>query len=130
MGNELSQLTAFDFIYSVILDGILEESIYDDKVTAFHVWFAAVLWRVMLFFIEKLLKRYDKVRVLPRGEKSILIQDGEFNVKESEVNHLKMEQLRVVSSLREVWDLYWEPGGKVSLKKYAHFDPTTFLCSS
>ena len=129
--KELSKLTPFDFIYSIVLGGILEESIYDDKVSALHVWFAVAVWGVLLFVIEKLSKRFDKVRVLLKGETSILIRNGEFNVKELEANHLEMEQLRImlrqqgVFSLREVRDLYLEPGGSVSLKKYTKFDTVT-----
>ena len=129
--KELSQLTPFDFIYSLVLGGILEESIYDEKVSLLHVWFAVAVWGGMLFIIEKLSKRYDKVKILLKGETSILIKNGEFNVKELEANHLEMEQLRImlrqhgVFSLREVCDLYLEPGGTVSLKKYAKFDTVT-----
>ena len=129
--KEMSQLTPFDFIYSLVLGGILEESIYDDKVSALQVWFAVAVWGVLLFIIEKLSKRFDKIRVLLKGETSILIRNGEFNVKELEANHLEMEQLRImlrqqgVFSLREVCDLYLEPGGTVSLKKFAKFDMVT-----
>ncbi|UJF26486.1 hypothetical protein [Planococcus sp. 107-1] len=42
--KEMSQLTPFDFIYSIVLGGILEESIYDDKVSGLHVWFAVAVW--------------------------------------------------------------------------------------
>lgn len=129
--KEISQLTPFDFIYSIVLGGILEESIYDNKISPLHVWFAVTVWGVMLFIIEISSQRYDKLRVLLKGETSILIKNGEFNLKELEANHLEMEQLRImlrqqgVFSLREVCDLYLEPGGTVSLKKYAKFDMVT-----
>lgn len=129
--KELSQLTPFDFIYSIVLGGILEESIYDDKVSALQVWFAVAVWGSMLFVIEKLSLKYDKIRILLKGEASILIRDGEFNVKELERNHLEMEQLRTmlrqqgIFSLKEVRDLYLEPGGTVSLRKYPQFDNVT-----
>lgn len=129
--KEISQLTPFDFIYSIVLGGILEESIYDNKISPLHVWFAVFVWGVMLFIIENVSQRYDKIRALLKGESSILIRDGEFNLKELEANHLEMEQLRImlrqqgVFSLREVCDLYLEPGGTVSLKKYAKFDTVT-----
>ena len=41
--KEMSQLTPFDFIYSLVLSGILVERIYDDKVSTLHVWFLAYL---------------------------------------------------------------------------------------
>ncbi|MBB5181564.1 uncharacterized membrane protein YcaP (DUF421 family) [Planomicrobium koreense] len=129
--KEMSQLTPFDFIYSIVLGGILEESIYDDKVSALHVWFAVAVWGLLLFIIEKLTKRYDKVRIYLKGEPSILIRDGQFNIKALEANHLEMEQLRSmlrhegVFSLQEVRDLYLEPGGTISLKKYAKHGSVT-----
>lgn len=126
--KELSQLTPFDFIYSIVLGGILEESIYDDKVSLLQVWFAVAVWGGLLYIIEKLSKKYDKIRILLKGESSILVKDGKLNVNELNKNHLEMEQLRVmlrkqgVFSLREVKDLYLEPGGSISLKKYAKLD--------
>ena len=129
--KELSQLTPFDFIYSIVLGGILEESIYDDKVSSLHLWFAVAVWGLMLFIIEKLSQHYDKIRILLKGESSILIKDGKLNVKELNKNHLEMEQLRTMLrqqgafSLREVKDLYLESGGTISLKKYAKSDMVT-----
>lgn len=129
--KQMSQLTPFDFIYSIVLGGILEESIYDDKVSGVHVWFAVAVWGVMLFAIEKLSKKFDKIRVLLKGEASILIKNGQFNVKELEANHLEMEQLRSmlreqgIFSLREVCDLYLEPGGNIGIKKFPEFQPLT-----
>ena len=129
--KSMSQLTPFDFIYSIVLGGILEESIYDDKVSPLHLWFAVAVWGVMLFIIEILSQKYDKIRILLKGEASILVKDGALNVQELNKNHLEMEQLRVmlrqqgVFSLREVKDLYLEPGGTVSLKKYAKSDTVT-----
>lgn len=123
--KELSQLTPFDFVYSIVLGGIVEESIYDDMTSWRQVWFAAAVWGIMLFIIEKLSQHFDKVRILLKGESSILIQDGELNVEELKKNHLEMEQLRImlrkqgVFSMREVRDLYLETGGSISVKKYA-----------
>ena len=129
--KSMSQLTPFDFIYSIVLGGILEESIYDDKVSPLHLWFAVAVWGVMLFIIEVLSQKYDKIRILLKGEASILVKDGTLNVQELNKNHLEMEQLRVmlrqqgVFSLREVKDLYLESGGTISLKKYAKSDMVT-----
>lgn len=129
--KSMAQLTPFDFIYSIVLGGILEESIYDNKVSPLHLWFAVAVWGAMLFIIELLSQKYDKVRILLKGEASILIKDGKLNVHELNKNHLEMEQLRImlrqqgVFSMREVKDLYLEPGGTISLKKYAKSDTVT-----
>ena len=129
--KSMAQLTPFDFIYSIVLGGILEESIYDNKVSPLHLWFAVAVWGILLFIIEILSQKYDKIRILLKGEASILVKDGALNVQELNKNHLEMEQLRImlrqqgVFSLREVKDLYLEPGGTISLKKYAKSDMVT-----
>ncbi|WKA54295.1 DUF421 domain-containing protein [Planococcus shixiaomingii] len=129
--KEISQLTPFDFIYSIVLGGLLEESIYEDKVTVFQLWFGIGLWGLLLFIIEKLSRKYDKIRVLLKGDSSILIHNGKLNLSEMKKNHLEMEQLRTmlrqqgVFSLREVKDLYLEPSGAISLKKFPEHSEVT-----
>lgn len=127
----IAQLTPFDFIHSIVLGGLLEESVYDTKVSPFQLLFAVSVWSLMLYTIEVLSRKHDKVRILLKGEASILIKDGFLNVQELNRNHIEMEQLRImlrqegVFSIREVKDLYLEPGGTISLKKYAKLDQVT-----
>lgn len=129
--KEMSQLTPFDFVYAVVLAGILEESIYDDKVNLLHLLFALAIWGSTLYLIEKLSKKYDKVRLLFKGNSSILVQEGKLNLDELNKNHLEMEQLRLmlrqqgVFSLSEVKDVYLDPGGSISVKKFAKYDQVT-----
>ncbi|MCT4792744.1 MULTISPECIES: DUF421 domain-containing protein [Exiguobacterium] len=132
MGKKtISQLTPFDFIHSVVLGGILEESIYDETISPLELLFAISIWSVMLFLIEFFSRKYDKVRIFFKGEASILMKDGKLNLDELNRNHIEMEQLRIMLrqkgafSLRDVKDLYLEPGGAISLKKYARTDTVT-----
>lgn len=123
--KELAQLTPFDFIYAIVLGGIVEESIYEDAASWRHVWFAVAVWGVLHYAAGKATLKSDRLRVWLKGESSILIKDGKFNITELNHNRLEMEQLRImlrqqgVFSFREVKDLYLEPGGKISLQKYA-----------
>lgn len=129
--KEISQLTPFDFIYSIVLGGLLEESIYDDQVSVFQLWFGVAIWGLLLFIIEKASQKSDKIRVLLKGDSSILIHNGKFNLEELKKNHLEMEQLRTmlrqqgVFSLREVKDLYLEPSGAISLRKFPEHGEVT-----
>lgn len=129
--KEISQLTPFDFIYSIVLGGLLEESIYDDQVSIFQLWFGVAIWGLLLFVIEKISRNSDKIRILLKGDSSILIHNGKFNLEELKRNHLEMEQLRTmlrqqgVFSLREVKDLYLEPSGAVSLRKFPKYGEVT-----
>lgn len=123
--KELAQLTPFDFIYAIVLGGIVEESIYEDAASWRHVWFAVAVWGVLHHAAGKATLKSDRLRVWLKGESSILIKDGKFNITELNHNRLEMEQLRImlrqqgVFSFREVKDLYLEPGGEISLQKYA-----------
>lgn len=127
----MAQLTPFDFIYSIVLGGLLAQIIFNEKVTIWLGLFAVSLWGALLYVIEILSQRFDNVRLLLKGEASIIIQDGEVNIKEWKRNHLEMEQIRTILrqegifSFREVQDLYIEPGGKFSVKKYKKYDHVT-----
>lgn len=119
----LSEVTPFDLIYALVLGGILEESIYDEKVSVFHVLFALAIWGGLIYGIEVLLQRREKTARRIKGKASPLVFQGVLNLKEFEGNHVEMEQLRTmlreqgVFSLREVDYLVLEPDGQPTLLK-------------
>ncbi|MCM3403403.1 hypothetical protein [Cytobacillus oceanisediminis] len=55
--KELSQVTPFDFVYAVVLGGIIEETIYDEKITTLQVIYSALLWGAFIYIIEILAKK-------------------------------------------------------------------------
>ncbi|MDI2589344.1 DUF421 domain-containing protein [Psychrobacillus sp. NEAU-3TGS] len=126
--KELAQLTPYDFIYTLVLGGILEESLFDEKIKITHFLFAIALWAVLIFLIEKAAKQWNPVRILLKGEPAQLISNGELDMKKFNKHNLEMEQLRSalrkqgVFSLREVRDLFLEPGGDVTINKYADYE--------
>ena len=119
--KELSQATPFDFIYTLVLGGILEEAIYDEKVSVFHILFAVAVWGALIYFIEILVERNDAIKKPLKGEPSTLIEKGSIKLDEMKKNHMEMEQLRGL--LREqgifaVSDVYYailETSGKISV---------------
>lgn len=127
--KELAQLTPYDFIYTIVLGGILEESLFDEKVKITHFLFAIALWAVLIFIIEKAAKQWNPIRVLLKGEPVQLISDGKLDMKKFNKHNLEMEQLRSalrkqgVFSLREIRDLFLEPGGDVTINKYVDYEP-------
>lgn len=129
--KDLGEFTPFDIIYILILGGIVEESIFDDKVKVPHLIFALILWALAIFVIELVAKKSEKARDLLKGEPAQIIVGGKFNLKELKKNQLEMEQLRTmlrqqgIFSLREVRDLYIEPDGTVSINKYAKYNNVT-----
>lgn len=129
--KELSQVTPFDFLYAVVLGGIVEETIYDNKVTPLQVAYSAVLWAGLIYIIEILAKKNNFFRSILKGSESIIVKDGKLNVREMQKNHLEMEQLRTmlrqrgIFSMNEVKHAYLETNGGLSVMKYRKEDPVT-----
>ncbi|HJF30162.1 MAG TPA: DUF421 domain-containing protein [Sporosarcina psychrophila] len=129
--KELAQLTPYDFVYTLVLGGILEESLFDEKIKITHFLFAIVLWGVLIYLIERATKQWNPIRILLKGEPVKLISNGNLDMKKFNQHHLEMEQLRSalrkqgVFSLREVRDLFLEPGGDVTLNKYVKYEALT-----
>lgn len=101
----MSEITPFDLIYTLVLGGILEESLYDDKVNVGHLLFAIALWAFLIYFIEKIVQKNEKINRWLKGEPSVLIKDGILNLKELTRNHIEMEQLRTMSRQQQCFSL-------------------------
>ncbi|MER2088452.1 MAG: DUF421 domain-containing protein [Sporosarcina sp.] len=129
--KELAQLTPYDFVYTLILGGILEESLFDEKIKITHFLFAIALWAVLIYLIERATKKWNPLRILLKGEPVKLISNGTLDMQKFNKHHLEMEQLRSalrrqgVFSLREVRDLFLEPGGDITINKYVKYQPVT-----
>ncbi|MCJ8009964.1 DUF421 domain-containing protein [Lederbergia wuyishanensis] len=129
--KEMGQFTPFDFVYALILGALLEESLYDDKISVFQMLFAVLVWGILIYLVEVLAVKSTPFRKIIKGEPSIIVKDGRLDVLAMKKNHIEMEQLRTmmreqgVFSLSEVRDLYLEPGGTISIKKHAKMEPPT-----
>lgn len=117
----LSEITPFDLIYTLVLGGILEESIYDDKVHVGHLLFAVILWGIMIYLIESIVQRKDNINKVMKGKASVLVFEGDINLDEINKNHIEMEQLRAMLrkqecfSLRDAKHVILEVDGSVSV---------------
>ncbi|MBD7983277.1 DUF421 domain-containing protein [Sporosarcina sp. Sa2YVA2] len=125
--KHLSEMTPYDIVYLIMFGGILEESLYDSKISVWMFLFSLAVWVLAIFCIEKLVYRFDLLRVVIKGEADQIISDGLINEKLFKKNQLEMEQLRTmlrqqgIFSLREVRDMYIEPGGQISINTYAKY---------
>lgn len=119
----LSEITPFDLIYTLVLGGIIEESIYDDLVHVGHILFALVIWGSLIYIIEVFVQKNDKINRTVKGKPSVLVLDGKLNIEELEKNHMEMEQLRALLrtsscfSLQEAKHAILETGGEISVMK-------------
>ncbi|RLL44822.1 DUF421 domain-containing protein [Oceanobacillus piezotolerans] len=121
--KELSQLTPIDFVYLLVLGGLLEESIYDDLVSIWEVLYTIALWALLIYIIEMIIRKFEVLRPVLKGEPSIIVDNGELVIKALKRNKLELEQLRSllrqqgIFSLKEVKYAILEPGGQLSVMK-------------
>ncbi|MEJ8765849.1 DUF421 domain-containing protein [Oceanobacillus sp. HCA-5259] len=129
--KELSQITPFDFVYILVLGGLLEESVYDDKVTVWQVLAAIALWSLLIYSIEKIVQKFDITRQAVKGEPTVIIHDGELDIKALKKNKLESEQLRTmlrqqgIFSINEVKYGILEPSRQLSVLEYERSVPVT-----
>lgn len=127
--KELGQFSPFDFIYLLLLGSVIEEALYDEKVSVWLMLYTLALWSVCIYVIEKAAQKNDVLKRLLKGSPAIIMQNGTFDLKMMKKNHLEFEQIRQelrqqgIFSLREVRDLYLEPNGMISVMKKAEFEP-------
>lgn len=89
------------------------------------------LWTALYLLTDFLVRKFEKLRPIIKGEPSFLVNNGRLDIKELEKNKMESEQLRSllrmqgVFSVREVKYAILEPGGQISvLKKDASGDDT------
>ncbi len=129
--KELSQLTPIDLVYLLVLGGLLEESIYDDKVPFWEVLYTAFLWAILVFLFDLCIRKFEVLRPLLKGRPSIIIRNGELDIKELKKNKIESEQLRSmlrqqgVFSLMDVKYAVLEPGGQISIMENERNAPIT-----
>ena len=94
--KHLSEMTPYDIIYLLVFGGILEESLFDEKVSILMILFAVAVWAIVIYAIEKLVTKSNKLRILLKGEPDKIIENGVLNKKLIDKNQLEMEQLRTM----------------------------------
>jgi uncharacterized membrane protein YcaP (DUF421 family) len=125
--KHLAEMTPYDIIYLIMFGGILEETLYDNTISIWMFIFSMAVWALSIFAIEKLVNKFNPLRILLKGEPDQLIANGKINQKAFKKNQLEMEQVRTmlrqqgIFSLREVRDMYIEPGGQISINSFAKY---------
>lgn len=129
----MSELTPFDLLYVLILGALVEEALYDDQVNILHLIFALTLWGIVVYIIEKILEKTEKISSLFQGKPSVLIDKGKLNLKELDANHFDMEQLRSMLrqnncySINEAYYAILEVNGALTVITKNQMENVTFL---
>ncbi|MDN4071212.1 DUF421 domain-containing protein [Paenibacillus vini] len=121
--KEISQLTPFDFVSSLMLSELVGNTVYQEDVKFSHLLFSLLLWGVLSYLFEKVTQYAKRARGVLDGKPSILIRDGEVDLNELKKNSLDFDQLRMllrqhdVFFIREVAYAIFEANGSLSVMK-------------
>lgn len=119
--KEISQLTPFDFISSLVLSEIVGNTIYQKEVGVRELLLAFAVWAALSYLFEVITFRVKRLRGPLDGRPSILIRAGVVDREEMRRNKLDFEQLRLllrmqnVFSLREVAFAIFETNGSLTV---------------
>lgn len=98
--KEISQLTAFDFVSSLMLSELVGNTVYDKEASIQQLLFALALWTLMSFGLEKLAIMFPWLSKRVSGSPVLLIRDGLVDEKALKKSNLDFDQLHML--LREV----------------------------
>ena len=131
--KSLAQMTPYDFVYTLVLGGLLEESLYDDQVNLLHLLLGVSLWGILIFTLEFISTKSDRLNKLFKGEPSVIVYNGQLVRPALKRNKLEMEQLRALLrtsgcySLKNAKHMIMETGGQISLTTFDDQDESLTL---
>ncbi len=129
--TQITQITPFDFISSLVLGELVGNAIYDKEVNILSIIYAVLLWGVLIYIVEWITQKFRGTRNILEGNPSIVISHGKISRRQLKKNKLDINQLqnllrqKDVFSLREVDFAILETNGSLSvLKKPDYQQPT------
>ncbi|WP_414635124.1 DUF421 domain-containing protein [Bacillus sp. NTK071] len=129
--TQITQITPFDFISSLVLGELVGNAIYDKHVNIYSILYAVFLWGVLIYFVEWLTQKFRGTRSILEGSPSIIIHDGKIIREQLKKNKLDINQLqnllrqKDVFSMREVEFAILETNGSISILKKSDYQEAT-----
>lgn len=126
--KEISQLTPFDFVSSLVLSEIVGNTIYQKEVHYMQLIFALFVWGALSYLFEKITQHAKRLRTPLEGSSSILICDGRIDMKEMKRNRIDFGQLRMmlrqkdIFAMEEVAYAIFEKNGSLSVMKKPEYE--------
>ncbi|QHW29732.1 DUF421 domain-containing protein [Paenibacillus rhizovicinus] len=127
--KEISHLTPFDFVSSLMLSELVGNTIYDRDAHFSLLIYALVLWMALSIALEKAVQLMPWLSVPLSGRPDIIIRYGEIDVRAMKRNRLDMHQIGMllreqgVFTVREVAFAIFEPNGNLSVMKKRDEEP-------
>lgn len=129
--KEISQLTPFDFVSSLMLSELVGNTIYAREVHFMMLVYSLALWMALSLALEKAVQLFPRLSVPLSGRPDIIIRDGVIDVRAMKRNRLDMHQIGMlmreqgVFSVKDVAFAVFETNGSLSvMKKPAEEAPT------
>lgn len=94
--KEISQLTAFDFVSSLMLSELVGNTIYDQEVKLFHLVYALALWTGLSIGLEKLTVLFPRLGRFASGKPELLIHNRKIIHSAMKRNNLDFDQLNAM----------------------------------
>jgi uncharacterized membrane protein YcaP (DUF421 family) len=130
--TQITQITPFDFISSLILGELVGNAVYDERATIWMVIYTVIIWGTLVYIVEVITQKFRGTRAILEGNPSIVIRSGKIDRDQLKKNKLDINQLqnllrqKDVFSMREVDYAILETNGTVSvLRKSKYENPTT-----
>ncbi|MBT2215459.1 DUF421 domain-containing protein [Virgibacillus dakarensis] len=129
--TQISQLTAFDFIASLVLGELVGNALFDPDTGIKDIAFVVVLWGVLLYATEIITQKFKRTRAMLEGSPALVIHKGNLIREVMKKNKLDINQLQHLLraknafSLQEVEYAILETDGSLSVMKKAEFQTPT-----
>lgn len=129
--KELAQVTPLDFVYALILGGIIEESLYDATVPVYEMLFSIFFWALLIFILEKIALKSRRFKSISQGDPQLLINEGQLNRKMMDDNKMDVDEVRMLLRMKDVFSLsqvkygILEESGELSVMQYAREEGPT-----
>ncbi|MFC3041576.1 DUF421 domain-containing protein [Virgibacillus xinjiangensis] len=103
--KEMAQVTPLDFVYALILGGIIEEGIYSSSTNVGHILTALAIWTILIYIIETTTQKFDNWRHLIKGSPTLIIENGKINMKAMKKHKLETEQVRELLRMQGIFSI-------------------------
>lgn len=129
--KELAQITPLDFVYALILGGIIEESLYDPAVPVYEMLFSLFYWALLIFVLEKISIKSPWFKRIAQGGPEVLIENGKLNIKSMKRNNMDVDEVRMLLRMQGVFSVsevkygILEESGQLSVMQNAREEPPT-----
>lgn len=128
--TQISQITPFDFISSLVLGELVGSAVFDKEVKVIQVLFALALWGILVLLIEYTTQKVKSTRSFFEGKPVMVIHEGKIireNLRKHKLDINQLQQLlrgKGIFSIREVEFALLEMDGSVSvLNKFNYGQP-------